>query len=272
MKKIMIVAAVIAATIDSANATQMMRGIEGQLKPLKEVKGYLDIGRDPYGFRTLSEGEKLYILDQEVEVYCEGSHAIYHGFLPAGTRVVVRSADNRVLRIYRCGNPVLNPIYVRIEEPTFKGREVPPTPPTPAAPVPPRPRVGFEGVGSLRIEGYEGISSVGAGLAAGLRGSYRVGGLRPFGEMGLELWQRGEEDSRNPISPYYSAGVQLFAERECRPFISWIRRASPSYDFWGGGVRWEVPETPFPISVELGIWWTPTPQKKEKPSLGVETH
>jgi len=99
--------------INQANAAQMMG--RGGVKPLVEVRGYLNIGADPYGFQPLKDREKLYILDQQVEVYCEGNKAIYHGFLPQGTMVVVRGADNRILRIFQCGNPVLNNLYVREE-------------------------------------------------------------------------------------------------------------------------------------------------------------
>jgi len=77
---------------------------------------YLELGKDSVAPGRVLEGEVIRSLPQDtfVEV-AGGSKKIYKGYLRVGTEVVCQRADGRLraVRVYYCGNPILNPLYIQ---------------------------------------------------------------------------------------------------------------------------------------------------------------
>lgn len=76
---------------------------------------YLNLGKDAIAPGRLDVGtEKLVVIQQPLFVETVGkSGKQYRGYLPVGTELVCVPTEKglRAVRIYYCGNPILNPVY-----------------------------------------------------------------------------------------------------------------------------------------------------------------
>lgn len=99
-----------------------------QLPPPVEGRKYLKIGArpvDPKIFDFLKEDAHILLKDVEVKTI-DSVGKISVGWLRAGEILVTLERDTRVIRIWKCGNPVLSELYIvapetikKVEEPAI---------------------------------------------------------------------------------------------------------------------------------------------------------
>lgn len=90
-----------------------------QLPPPVEGRKYLKIGAKPVDPKTFDFfKEDAYILLEDVEAkLVDSSGKTSVGWLRAGEIVVTEKGKTRVIRIWRCGNPVLSELYITTPKP-----------------------------------------------------------------------------------------------------------------------------------------------------------
>lgn len=96
-----------------------------QLPPPVEGRKYLKIGArpvDPKMFEFFKEDAHILLKDTEVKTI-DSTGKISVGWLRAGEILVTLKGDTRVIRIWKCGNPVLSELYIVAPETTKKVEE-----------------------------------------------------------------------------------------------------------------------------------------------------
>lgn len=90
-----------------------------QLPPPVQGRKYLKIGAKPVAPKTfdfLKEDAYVLLKDTEVETVDNGGK-ISVGWLRAGEIVITEKGKTRVIRIWRCGNPVMSELYITAPKP-----------------------------------------------------------------------------------------------------------------------------------------------------------